>query len=71
MPVSDIDGAQRFYSALFGQPGFRVSNGRHYFDCAGVVLALYDPAADGDSKAVRPNVEHVCTLRYRILTRSM
>ena len=59
MPVNGIDDAQRFYSALFGQPGFRVSGGRHYFDCGGVVLALYDPAADGDRKTARPNFEHV------------
>jgi len=38
MPVTDIEASARFYSALFDQPGFRVSGGRHYFDCGGVIL---------------------------------
>jgi len=50
LPVHDIDRAQRFYSAVFGDPGERVSPGRHYFDC-GAILACYDPAADGDELA--------------------
>ena len=25
-----------------------MSPGRHYFDCGGTILALYDPVADGD-----------------------
>ncbi|HEX4912430.1 MAG TPA: VOC family protein [Vicinamibacterales bacterium] len=59
MPVSDIDAAQRFYSALLEQPGMRVSPGRHYFNCGGVIVALYHPASDGDRKTPRPNFEHV------------
>jgi catechol 2,3-dioxygenase-like lactoylglutathione lyase family enzyme len=59
MPVTNLDDATRFYSALFEQPGFRVSNGRHYFDCGGVILAAYDAVADGDREAVRNNAEHV------------
>jgi predicted enzyme related to lactoylglutathione lyase len=59
MPVTDIEASARFYSALFDQPGFRVSAGRHYFDCGGVILAVYDPKADGDPKALRSNSEHV------------
>jgi catechol 2,3-dioxygenase-like lactoylglutathione lyase family enzyme len=59
MPVTDIEGASRFYSALFDNPGFRVSGGRHYFDCGGVILAVYDATADGDRAAVRSNAEHV------------
>ena len=59
MPVTNIEGAAGFYGALFDQPGFRVSNGRHYFDCGGVILAVYDAAADGDRTAVRSNPEHV------------
>jgi predicted enzyme related to lactoylglutathione lyase len=59
MPVTDIEEAAKFYSALFGEPGFRVSNGRHYFDCGGVILAVYDAKADGDRAAVRSNPEHV------------
>lgn len=59
LPVRDIAEAQRFYSSLLEQPGVAVSPGRRYFDCGGVVLALYDSAADGDAKTLRPNVEHV------------
>ena len=59
MPVTDISAASRFYSALFDNPGFRVSGGRHYFDCGGVILAVYDAQADGDHTAVRSNAEHV------------
>jgi predicted enzyme related to lactoylglutathione lyase len=59
VPVTDIEEATRFYSALFDQPGFRVSNGRHYFECGGVMLAVYDAVADGDRKAVRNNPEHL------------
>lgn len=59
IPVADIDGASQFYRSLLDQTGMRVSNGRHYFECGGVILALYDPRADGDSEAPRPNFEHV------------
>src|SRR5262245_53795193 len=48
LPVGDIERAARFYSQVFETPGKRVSPGRHYFDCAGTILACYDPAADGD-----------------------
>ena len=59
VPVLNLAEAERFYSALLGQPGFRVSAGRHYFDCGGVILALYNPGADGDDLTVRPNPEHL------------
>ena len=59
MPVTNIDDAARFYGALLDQPGFRVSNGRHYFDCGGVILAIYDAAAEGDRGTHRSNPEHV------------
>ena len=59
MPVTNIEEAARFYSALFDEPGFRVSQGRHYFDCGGVILAIYDAKADGDRAAPRSNPEHV------------
>src|SRR6185503_16181961 len=59
MPVSDIERAAGFYAALLDQPGFRVSNGRHYFECGGVILAVYDAQADGDRAAIRNNPEHV------------
>lgn len=48
LPVADLDVAARFYSHVFGITGDRVSPGRHYFDCGGVILACYSPVADGD-----------------------
>ena len=48
LPVSDIDAAAEFFAQIFGQDGERVSPGRHYFDCGGVILACYNPTADGD-----------------------
>lgn len=48
LPVDDIVAAERFYAALLGAPGSRVSPGRHYFDCGGAIFACYDPEADGD-----------------------
>lgn len=59
LPVSDIDRAQGFYQALLGTPGHRVSAGRHYFDCEGVILACYDPVADGDGVPATPIPEPV------------
>jgi catechol 2,3-dioxygenase-like lactoylglutathione lyase family enzyme len=59
MPVTNIEEAATFYRALFDQPGFRVSSGRHYFECGEVILAVYDAQADGDRAAVRSNPEHV------------
>jgi catechol 2,3-dioxygenase-like lactoylglutathione lyase family enzyme len=59
IPVADIEGAARFYGALLDQAGARVSHGRHYFECGGVILALYDPRADGDTEEPRPNFDHV------------
>jgi catechol 2,3-dioxygenase-like lactoylglutathione lyase family enzyme len=59
LPVGDIDRAAQFYRSLLQQDGMRVSSGRHYFSCGGVVLALYNPAADGDKTDPRPNSEHV------------
>ncbi len=54
MPVSDIDRAAEFYAALSGQPGERVSPGRHYFRTGEVILACYDSVADGDSRTFHP-----------------
>lgn len=50
LPVRDIEVAARFYAAVLGEPGRRVSSGRHYFGGEdGAILACYDPTADGDS----------------------
>ena len=59
LPVNDIETSATFYAALLDDAGMRVSPGRHYFDCGGVVLALYEPRADGDDRAPRPNWDHV------------
>ena len=48
LPVTDIDRAAEFYREVLGTSGRRVSPGQHYFDCAGTILACYDPIADGD-----------------------
>ena len=59
VPVDDIQAAAAFYAALLDEPGMRVSPGRHYFNCGGVMLAIYDPSADGDQRKPRPNFDHV------------
>jgi catechol 2,3-dioxygenase-like lactoylglutathione lyase family enzyme len=59
LPVSDIEQAARFYSAVLGAPGRRVSPGRHYFDCEGTILACFDPKADGEGRAAMPSPEHL------------
>jgi catechol 2,3-dioxygenase-like lactoylglutathione lyase family enzyme len=57
LPVKDLGRAARFYEAVLGMPGQRVSDGRHYFDCDGTILACFDPRADGDDYDAQPNPE--------------
>lgn len=59
MPVSNLDRAAHFYQQLLDDEGMRVSPGRHYFACGGVMLAVYSPRDDGDPVDSRPNFEHV------------
>ncbi|GIU84787.1 MAG: hypothetical protein KatS3mg008_1562 [Acidimicrobiales bacterium] len=60
VPVSDIERASEFYSRLLSTQGQRVSPGRHYFSCGGVVFACVDLRREGDDGHVhRPNAEHV------------
>jgi catechol 2,3-dioxygenase-like lactoylglutathione lyase family enzyme len=59
VPVTDIEKAQAFYSAVLDQKGQRVSPGRHYFDCEGTILACFDPSADGDGRTAAPNPEDI------------
>ena len=59
VPVSSIEDAAAFYSAILDQPGKRVSPGRHYFGCGNVILACFDPVADGDSWKASPNPDHL------------
>lgn len=54
LPVADVNRAAEFYARVLGLPGVRVSNGRHYFDCGGTILACFDPRADGDPWDARP-----------------
>lgn len=56
-PVSDMERAAAFYEAVLGSKGFRVSSGRHYFECGGVILACFDPRADGDDYDAPVNPE--------------
>jgi predicted enzyme related to lactoylglutathione lyase len=71
LPVDDIERAAQFYGALLDTSGSRVSPGRHYFGCGDVILACFDPRADGDPWDASPNPDHVyfsatdleCTLR--------
>ena len=59
LPVSSIEEAAVYYSAVLDQPGMRVTSGRHYFSCGGVILACFDPRADGDDWDAKPNPGHV------------
>lgn len=59
LPVSDIDRAAAFYSAVLGIPGVRVSGGRHYFECGGTILACMSPRQDGDGYDPQPNPDHI------------
>ena len=43
VPVPDIERGQVFYESVLGIDGKRVSPERHYFDCEGTILAVYDP----------------------------
>jgi len=59
VPVSKIDDAAAFYGAVLGLAGSRISPGRHYFGCGHVILACFDPRADGDSWDAQPNPDHI------------
>jgi catechol 2,3-dioxygenase-like lactoylglutathione lyase family enzyme len=47
--VDRIDRAAEFYGKVLGTPGIRVTEGRHYFDCGGTILACVDPGAEHDT----------------------
>ena len=59
LPVADIEKGQAFYEFLLDKKGTRVSRGRHYFDCGGVILAVFDPRADTDDRDAKPNPDHI------------
>ena len=47
VPVSDIDAAEKFYSALLDNPGKRILPDRHYYDLGDMILAFYQPPESG------------------------
>jgi uncharacterized glyoxalase superfamily protein PhnB len=49
----------KFYGALLDASGSRISPERHYFGCAGVILACFDPRADDDPWDASPNPDHI------------
>jgi catechol 2,3-dioxygenase-like lactoylglutathione lyase family enzyme len=55
IPVGDIEEADGFYSRVFNVKGIRVSPGRHYFNLNGLILACYEPKADGDDTTMLYN----------------
>lgn len=57
-PVSDIERAASFYTQLLNMPGVRVSDGRHYFDCGGTILACFDSQVEANRPST-PNPEHI------------
>lgn len=59
LPAGDIEASVRFYQRLLEIEGERVSPGRHYFECGGVILAVVDPRADSDDRDSHPNSDHV------------
>lgn len=54
-----MEESRSFYESLLGQPGMKISGGRHYFRCGSVVLAVYSPAGDGDRTTPHANFGHV------------
>ena len=60
IPVPDGEAGAAFYAALLDDPGERVADIRHYFDCGGVILAVVDVERDRqahDGEPFRPNPE--------------
>lgn len=58
LQVGNVDEAAAFYGALLERPGTRVSEGRHYFDCGGTILACFDSERE-DGVTARPSADHV------------
>lgn len=59
IPSINIEESVKFYQSVLQDAGSRVSPGRHYFNCDGVVIGCYDAHANGDSRAPRANEDHV------------
>jgi tRNA (guanine37-N1)-methyltransferase len=58
MPVADHARGVAFYAQVLGHPGELVAPNRHYFKCAGTILAVVVPG-EHDGESFRANVEHV------------
>ena len=59
LPAGEMEQSVGFYRRLLQMEGERVSPGRHYFQCGGVILAIVDPRADGDDENPHANFDHV------------
>lgn len=56
LQVSDLDKAEEFYGKLLGDRGRRIPYAsRHYIDCGPVIVALVDPAIDGETAKPLPD----------------
>lgn len=56
LPAGDLGRSVDYFSRLLDTPGERVSDGRHYFDCGGVILACVVPES---AEGAHPNSDHV------------
>jgi catechol 2,3-dioxygenase-like lactoylglutathione lyase family enzyme len=61
LEVANLDAAVRFYSALLGAPGRRVSQERHYFECGPVILAIMSPEEGGRRARPAPQPVYLAT----------
>ncbi len=59
VPVGDIEKAAAWYGRVLGFAGERVSDGRHYFNCGGTILACFDPKADGHEGEAAPLPDYI------------
>ena len=59
MPAGNIEESVKFYRTILDHGGDRVSPGRHYFDCDGIIVSIYDGPANGDTRAPRANEDFV------------
>lgn len=56
LPAGDLGRSVDYFSRVLNTPGERVSDGRHYFDCGGVILACVVPES---AEGAHPNSDHV------------
>lgn len=56
LQVDDLDQAEEFYGTLLGDRGRRIPYAsRHYIDCGPIILALVNPAIDGETAKPMPD----------------